>query len=288
MRRGQSSLSAAGIAIVRAIESERPPEQRICFDPYARRFVNGWLYRFVRFFDRLGYSERKGPGVMGFLVARERHIDETLLACLAGGMEQLVILGAGYDARAYRFEQLHGRVKIFEIDHPATQADKLAKVARIFGQPPAYVNYVPVDFNTERLNERLAAGGYESTARSLFIWQGVTQYLTPEAVDLTLAFVAEHAAPGSTIVFDYAEPSILAGGGTHGEVRNLHRYRWLSGETLTFGIPGAEIDTFLVRRGFQNIHHVGHSELHDLYFTGPNAARTVAAGYGIVAAQVKG
>src|SRR5512144_2803381 len=80
MRKSQSSMTAIGIAIVRAIESDRPEAERICFDPYARQFVNGALYHFVRFFDKLGYSERRGPGVMGFLAVRERHIDEYLKA----------------------------------------------------------------------------------------------------------------------------------------------------------------------------------------------------------------
>src|SRR5512143_3980646 len=91
MRRSQSSMTAVGIAIVRAIESDRPEAERICYDPYARQFVNGALYQFVRFFDRLGYSERRGPGVMGFLTVRERHIDEYLKTCLANVVRQVVI-----------------------------------------------------------------------------------------------------------------------------------------------------------------------------------------------------
>lgn len=87
MRKNQSSLTAVGIAIVRGIESEKPEGKRICYDPYARQFVHPFLYKFVRFFDKIGYSEIKGPGVMGFLTVRERHIDEYLKACLAEGLE---------------------------------------------------------------------------------------------------------------------------------------------------------------------------------------------------------
>ena len=106
MRKNQTSMTAIGIAIVRGIESEKPEGQRICYDPYARQFVSPFLYKFVRFFDWIGYSEIKGPGVMGFLTVRERHIDEYLKACLKDGIRQLVILGAGLDARAYRFDEL--------------------------------------------------------------------------------------------------------------------------------------------------------------------------------------
>ena len=105
MRKNQTSMTAIGIAILRGIESEKPAGERLCYDPYARRFVNPVLYGLVRFFDKIGYSERKGPGVMGFLAVRERHIDEFLKRNLADGVQQVVILGAGLDARAYRFEE---------------------------------------------------------------------------------------------------------------------------------------------------------------------------------------
>ncbi len=286
MRKTQSSLTAQGIAVVRAFESERPPERRVCYDPYARQFVDDALYWFTKVFDKLGYSERRGPGVMGFLAVRERHIDECLLKCLAAGLEQLVILGAGFDARAYRFaEQLHG-VRVFEVDHPATQQVKLAKVRRIFGSLPAHVVYVPIDFDTQTLTDRLPAMGYEPNRKTLFIWQGVTHYLTPEAVDATLAFVARESGPGSTIIFDYMYPTLLDGTVKHGEVSGMRRNRWWSGEMLNFGIAEGAIGAFLEQRGFCEIHDVGARTLHDIYFTGVNAGRKVADGYAIVSAKV--
>src|SRR5512133_3636852 len=169
MRKNQSSMTAMGIAIVRGIESERPENERICYDPYARQFVNGALYHFVRFFDKLGYSEIKGPGVMGFLTVRDRHIDEYHKSCLADGIEQLVILGAGLDSRAYRFDELKTRVKVFEVDHPASQQDKLKKLKEIFGQVPAHVTYVDIDFNTQSLSQRLTECGYNEKLKTLFI-----------------------------------------------------------------------------------------------------------------------
>lgn len=122
MKKNQSSLTAAGIAIVRAIESEKPAGKRICYDPCARQFVSAGLFYFVKFFAVLGYADRRGPGVWEFLAARDRYIDDHLETCLGEGLAQLVILGAGYDARAYRFEALKTGVKVFEVDHPATQA----------------------------------------------------------------------------------------------------------------------------------------------------------------------
>jgi methyltransferase (TIGR00027 family) len=286
MRKTQSSLTAQGIAIVRALESERPAETRICYDPYARQFADSFLYGFAKFFDKLGYSEMRGPGVMGFLTVRESHIDAYLQKCLAGGLEQLVILGAGFDARAYRFaEQLHG-VTVFEVDHPATQQVKVAKVQRILGSLPAHVVYVPVDFNTQTLAERLQAAGYSSQRKTLFVWQGVTQYLTPEAVDDTLAFVATESGPGSAIIFDYMYTTLLDGTVRRGEVSTMRRNRWLSGEFLRFGIAEGTIGAFMEQRGYCRVQNADGRFLHKTYFTGPKARRTVADGYAIVSAEV--
>ena len=287
MRKNQSSLTAIGIAIVRGIESEKPEERRICYDPYASQLVSPFLYKFVRFFDRIGYSEIKGPGVMGFLTVRERHIDEYLKACLGNGLEQLVILGAGLDARAYRFDELKNGVKVFEVDHPASQATKLEKLEQVFGSQPGHVTYVGIDFNTQRLDQRLFESGYDEHLKTLFIWQGVTQYLTPEAVDSTLAFIAEHSGPGSAVIFDYMYPTLLDGTIKRGEVANMRSKRWISNEMMTFGIPEGKITEFLEQRGFRQVQDADAKFLHDTYFTGENAKRTVAYGYAIASAVVK-
>ncbi len=286
MRKSQSSMTAAGIAIVRAIESEKPEADRICYDPYARQLVNGFLFHFVRLFDRLGYSEMRGPGVMGFLIVRDRHIDEYLKTCLADGVRQVVILGAGYDARAYRFEEFKRGVKVFEVDHPATQQTKLKRLQKIFGEIPQHVTYVSIDFNTQTLEQRLRECGYDEHAKTLFIWQGVTQYLTPEGIDSTLAFVANQSGCGSSIIFDYMYTSLLDGTVKHGEVSKMRSNRWISNEMLAFGIPEGTITAFLEQRGFTQVHDANFKYLHDTYFTGNNAKRIVADGYAIASAVV--
>src|SRR5512142_1984673 len=124
---------------MRALESEKPAGQRVCFDPYARRFAGAGLYYLMRLFTAIGYADWRGPGVWEFLAARERYIDDYLEACLSAGLRQLVILGAGFDARAYRFGALKTGVRVFEVDHSATQAVKLKKVTAIFGAPPPHV-----------------------------------------------------------------------------------------------------------------------------------------------------
>jgi methyltransferase (TIGR00027 family) len=286
MRRNQTSLTAAGIATARAIESEKPEGERICYDPYARRFAPGWLYFMTALFVKLGYAERRGPGVMGFLAARDRYIDDILQGFLEDGLQQLVILGAGFDSRAYRFDGLRDRVKVFEVDHPATQANKLARVQAIFGEIQKHVTYVPVDFNTQTLEQRLPESGYDANLKTLFIWQGVTMYLTAEGVDETLRFVVQHSAPGSAIVFDYIYRLVLDGVQKHGEVSNMRRYRFMTGEGLTFGIEEGTVESFLKERGFRQVRDMDANGLRQAYFTGKNTGRKIASGYEIVVAEV--
>jgi methyltransferase (TIGR00027 family) len=287
MKKNQSSLTAAGIAIVRAVESEKPAAERICYDPYAGQFVSAGLFYFVKFFAALGYADWRGPGVWEFLAARDRYIDDYLEACLSEGLAQLVILGAGYDARAYRFEGLKAGVKVLEVDHPATQAIKLKKLAAIFGAPPAHVTYVPIDFNEQTLAEGLFRSGYDEWLKTLFIWQGVTQYLTPAAVDSILTFVAGKSGPGSSIIFDYMDATLLSGPPRRGEIRNMRRYRRLSGEGLVFGIRIASTQAFLEERGFTQVHNADHVALERAYFSAGGRPRRVADGYAIVSAVVR-
>lgn len=283
MKRNQSSVSAQGIAVVRAIESAKPEGERIVNDPYARQMVPGWMYNLVKFFSDLGYGERRGPGVMEFLIARDRYIDDYLQQSLDEGIEQLVILGAGLDSRPYRFPQLKSGVKVFEVDHPASQATKLGKLKEIFGELPTHVTFVAIDFTEQDLAERLSIHAYDPTLKTLFIWQGVTQYLNPQAVDSTLAFVAQNSGPGSRIIFDYMYTSLLGGAAGHGEIRNMRRYRRFSGEDLAFGIPEGEITAFLEERGFTHIVDADHRLLTQKYFRPP---KRVASGYAIASATV--
>ncbi|UCD97827.1 MAG: SAM-dependent methyltransferase [Chloroflexota bacterium] len=286
MRKNRSSLTASGIALARAVESEKTAGERICYDPYARQFIPSWMYHLLGFFIKVGYAELRGPGVNGYLVARERYIDDVLQKFVDEGIQQLVILGAGYDSRAYRFD-LPGGVKTFEVDHPLTQADKLEKAQRIFGRTPENVTYVSVDFNTQQLSERLLSSGYDPGLISLFIWQGVTMYLGAEGVANTLTFIVKNAAPGSAIVFDYVYQAVLDGIQKHNEISNMSRYRFMTGEGLTFGIPEGTVGAFLRRYGFHQVKDVTSEELKAAYFTGKNASRKVMGGYGIVIGKIE-
>jgi methyltransferase (TIGR00027 family) len=234
----------------------------------------------------INYAERKGPGVQAFLAIRCRYMDDYLQECLASGIEQLVVLGAGLDSRAYRIEGLKERVKVFEVDHPATQAVKLAKLKRILGELPAHVTYVPIDFDDETL-EKLFDFGYHRQSKTLFIWEGVVHYLTAEAVDQTLSFVSRNSGTGSSIIFDYVYASALTATDKRSEVARMQRTQRYTGEGLIFGIEEGQIEAFLRARGYAQIKNMSSADLREVYLTGVNQTRVIAPIYAIVHATVK-
>jgi methyltransferase (TIGR00027 family) len=283
MKKKQASITAQGIAFARAFESAKPENERICYDPLARRLINPAFYILSKLF--VNYAERKGPGVLAFLATRCRYIDDYLQECLAAGIEQLVILGAGLDSRAYRIEGLNDQVQVFEVDHPATQAVKLAKLKQILGELPAHVTYVPIDFDVETL-EKLFQYGYQRQKKTLFIWEGVVYYLTAEAVDQTLSFVATNSGAGSSIIFDYVYTSALTATNKRGEIARMQRTQRYTGEGLIFGIEEGEIKAFLRARGYTQIENMTSNDLKKAYLTGVNQTRIIAPIYAIVHAMV--
>ncbi len=285
MKQNQSSQSAAGVAIFRAIETAKPESMRICNDPLAQPLVGGGLlYGLTKWMIQSGLYDRMAPGAVGFIVARERYIDDLLKAALKEGLDQVVLLGAGFDTRAYRIAGIE-KTHVFEVDHPATQAAKLEKLQRVTYPLPAHVTFVPVDFDTDSLRERLLANGYNEQGKTFFIWQGVTYFLTAAGVDSTLAFIAAHSGAGSTIVFDYFDNETLRDT-TNGYGKMLRRASKLSGEDYMFGIDHGQVENFLTRRGFRDVQDMPLEGLRPLYFTGVNAKRPLPDGISIVSARV--
>jgi methyltransferase (TIGR00027 family) len=144
--------------------------------------------------------------VMRFFVAARSNIAEAALkrGVEERGVRQLVVLGAGLDTFAYR-NPFEGRLKVFEVDHPATQAWKRRRLEEAGIAIPSSLTYAPVDFERESLTGQLAAAGLDPDVRTFFTWLGVVPYLTGEAIVATLAQIAAHPG-GAEVVFDYSEP----------------------------------------------------------------------------------
>jgi methyltransferase (TIGR00027 family) len=273
----QSSTTAEGMALVRAIEASRPADRRICYDPIARSLVSGFSYTMSKLVIDSGiYARFFAAGAIEFITARERYIDDFLKTCLSEGLDQIVILGAGFDTRAYRIAGIE-KTRVFEVDHPATQAEKLKRLKKIIDPLPSHVVFVPMDFNTQALAERLGASGYNE--------QGKTMYLTAQGVDSTLAFIANHAAPDSAVIFDYFYNEFLRDT-NRPEVRRLRRIMQVIGEVHLFGIDQGKVEPFLTQRGFHEVRNADAETLKRLYFTGPNAGRIIANGFAIASTRV--
>jgi methyltransferase (TIGR00027 family) len=161
---------------------------------------------------------------------RTRAFDAALLDALHHGATQVVVLGAGYDSRGYRFEKELKGVGFFEVDAGPTQAYKIERVKEILGRVPPHVVYVPMDFTKDNLLDQLSKAGYSEHAQTFFLWEGVTFYLPEAAVNETLHFVRDHAAPNSRLAFNYTfsrDPNI--------NNPESQYARW--GEPWLFGFP---------------------------------------------------
>lgn len=140
---------------------------------------------------------------------RTRFIDEKLSKALQNGATQVVILGAGFDSRAYRFRPQYPDVHFIEVDYGPTQEYKRKRVAALFGEAPPNVRFAAIDFTKDKLGDVLSKAGYRAAERTFFIWEGVTYYLPEAAVRDTLQYIANNAAAGSTIATDFAYQSFI-------------------------------------------------------------------------------
>ena len=255
MHAAQSSITAENNAAVRALEAWRAPRERICYDPYAKLFLErnlrGSAAPPAQLATLISAWEAILPGVCNAILARTRYIDDCLNNALNDGLKQLVILGAGYDTRAWRFNLERKGVRVFELDHPATQAAKLERIRRNLPYHPPAVTYIPIHFDRDNLICKLLGNDYDRFQSTFFIWEGVTYYLSPAAVDATLASIAQNAPDGSRIVFDYFPPSVVDGTSDRMEARALNDILKQKGERIQVRTAAGKADGFSEPAGFR-------------------------------------
>jgi methyltransferase (TIGR00027 family) len=209
-------------------------------------------------------------------------MDGVLRKAIAGGVQQLVILGAGFDSRAYRFADRLAGTPTFEVDHPVTASVKRARVRRIFGTLPRHVRYVDADLSVSgELEERLAAAGYRHELRTLVIWSGVTPYIPERGVDSVLRWIAQAGAPGSSIVFDYAYREAIDGSAFFYGAPQLRRRVAETGEPLRFGLERNGVASFVAERGLELVSDLGPDQLERRYLV--RRQRLAGRPYGFVA-----
>jgi methyltransferase (TIGR00027 family) len=211
MAKQSVSRTALGAAICRLIEQYQPRPTRLFDDPVAQALVGRLLSRLMQAAAMrnltVQQTEAVARGIYGTQICRTRYIDDAVRAALAQGMQQVVLLGAGYDTRPYRLPQL-ATIKVFEVDLPTVQRSKQQRLQKYLGRLPDNVTFVPIDFDTQHLDAVMAGTPFSATLPTLFVWEGVTQYLTAPAVRQTLALVGA-GAPGTTLVFTYVLKSVI-------------------------------------------------------------------------------
>jgi len=258
------SKTAEYVAMFRAVESARPDGERMFSDPYAACFLDGRL-RFGARIARSGagqrlvrrYIDRNWPGSRPSVVIRTCQIDDAVAAAIESGAEQVAILGAGYDTRGLRLPAATA-VPVFELDQPPTQERKKDRLIRRDGSLPSNVTYVPFDLLEEGVGAPLERAGFTTGRKTVFIWEGVLSYLTPEAVDATLAWITSAGAPGSRLVFTYVDVALLRDGGEDEPPWSAQVAR--VGEPFRYGLDPARMDGFLGDRGLKPVWDLSTAE----------------------------
>ena len=181
-------------------------------------------------------------------LCRAAYTEQALKTAVLIGTKQYVILGAGLDTFAFREPEFLSKYKVFEVDHPMTQADKRERIARAGWTVPDNLTFVPVDFAKDSLTERLTATGFDPSVKSFFSWLGVTYYLSAESIEKTLAELSSLCADGSTLVFDYPDENFFDA--TEKRVQNTVMMAKAGGEPMQSAFSYGELEKLLEKHGF--------------------------------------
>ena len=276
------------MALIRAIESYRPERERLFDDRFSRGLVPGlWKVLLLPGLRHalVALAEARGPGALGNLYCRTRYIDDALRNALDGGVGQVVILGAGFDARAYRISGI-AKARVFELDLPTPQRLKQARLERILGALPDHVTFIPIDFDRQDIEREMATEGYRAGVETFFIWEGVTQYITARAVDATLRYVTRTAPAGSGMVFTYIDRAIVGGTARSEADQTFVSAARRGGMPWIFGIAPSEVAEYLAERHLRLVEEVWAPHYQARYLKPRGRRMAVFEGERVVVARV--
>lgn len=268
MARNPAALTAFGPMALTAIEQHEPPGRRFVNDDLAASFLPQGLRALVAATRwsalrrvMVAASDRSAPGMWATMACRKRYADDNLMAAL-GEIDAVVVLGAGLDTRGCRLSR-RSAIPVFEVDQTVNIERKRAILRRVFGTPPPSVHLVAVDFERDDLMSALAGQGYQREARTFFIWEGVTQYLTAEAIDST--FEQLRSVPtGSRLDFTYVQRDFIDGVDISAAPSLYRRFRERS-QVWKFGLRPDEAAQFLDGYGWQLLDQLGPDQVRDRY-----------------------
>jgi methyltransferase (TIGR00027 family) len=264
------SLTALRVARLRA-RHQISTDAALFRDPYAAPILGEGEPREADLAAEDVYTAR----LRLFVATRSRFAEDSLGTAVEWGIRQAVVLGAGLDTLSLRNPHADQGLRIFEVDHPNTQGWKRERIAAAGFAEPDAASFVPIDFETETLSDRLAQAGYRSDAPGFFVWLGVVPYLTRDAIFDTLSFIA--GVQGSEVVFDYAEPRELRPPAMQAAFdRRAAHVAELGEPWLSFFAP-AELASSLQDVGFDELEDLDASKIAERY---PSSASRPSSGAG--------
>jgi methyltransferase (TIGR00027 family) len=262
MREGVPSRTAFRVALRRAAHQvfDSP---KVLDDPWAVPIVGASISEIRA--DAARHQSRLARSFRAFMVARSRYAEDQLEASVARGVRQYLILGAGLDTSGYRGVSASENLRVFEVDHPQTQAWKKERLQAASIPIPANLRFVSVDFERQNLQAELDAAGFVATQPAFVSWLGVVPYLTREAASHTFAFLG-HFPEGSGVAFDYGVAPSSLPFLDRIAIRALSRRVARAGEPFRLFLAPAELDEFLKEHGFRRIEQLSSKEINERYF----------------------
>ena len=264
MKEDRPSATALRVAMRRAAH-QLLDDPKVFDDPVALRVIGKENASALQADPRQFEATPLSPYMRAFIAARSRYAEDELALSVRRGARQYVILGAGLDTFAYRNPYSEEVLRVFEVDYPATQTWKRARLEEAGIAPPGNLTFAPVDFETLTLEGGLRSAGYDPVKCTFFSWLGVTEYLTTKVVMATLRFIAS-APLGSGVVFDYIiSPSLLTPA-QQSRLDGLSRRVALAGEPLQAYFDPKLLATDLRALGFGYVEDKGPEEINAVYF----------------------
>ena len=260
MQEGKFSRTARRVAIRRAAH-QLLDHPRVLDDPLALRIIGPEAEQALRSDPKEDHAFSRA--FRAFMAARSRYAEDELARAVAQGVTQYVVLGAGLDTFAYR--NPHPELRVFEVDHPATQAWKREQLQAAGIAIPPSSTFVPIDFEQQTLADGLEQSGFNASAAAFFSWLGVTPYLTREACMTTLSFIAKLPA-GSGVVFDFAVDPALLNAGQRQALEALSERVARYGEPFQLFFDPGKLQDELKAMGFHRIEFLQGKELNARYF----------------------
>lgn len=268
--------TAQGVAKQRWIESLAAPDKRVIYDPYSEKFVLGaGMIKLMGHKLSVWITQKFAPGFHEHLISRTRFIDDLVEKSTANDMEQYVILGAGYDLRAHRLN-LPTSIKIFEVDQPEVQLRKRSKLPKNLANAQN-VTYVSIDFNHQSIKDQLLEAGFDQNKSTVFTLEGVSQYITKDAVNSTLQeIVALCKNSNATFYMSYVDyllkedPKACFGKGypkPEKKAETIQRLAAKVGESWISFYSENEIKELLSKNGFSLVENKTLEDLNPIYFT---------------------